>query len=209
MTGFRPRLAAALLGALLLASCGDREVAEAPPPMEPTRDATGYYCSMTVVDHPGPKGQVYLEGKKQPLWFSSVRDTIAFTMLPEEPKDITAIYVNDMGRAKTWKQPEAASWIRAHEAWYVIGSNRRGGMGAPEAVPFGDKSKAEGFAGEFGGRVVAFKDIPEDSILGNPNDSSNQQAQHGGHPMPGMSHDTKPNMKHDMGHGTSHGKHKP
>ena len=152
--------------AFLLSACGEPEVAEVPSPVEPTRDAIGYYCSMTVVDHPGPKGQIHLAGKTQPVWFSSVRDTVAFTMLPEEPKDITAIYVNDMGRAKTWARPEAGTWLRARDAWYVVGSSRRGGMGAPEPVPFGNQDAARTFAGEHGGRVVAFIDIPRAAILG-------------------------------------------
>ena len=161
---------AACLCVFLLAACGEPEVAEAPPPQEPTRAATGYYCRMTVVDHPGPKGQIHLRGAAQPLWFSSVRDTIAFTMLPEETKDIAAIYVNDMARAKTWKKPEADTWIAAAAAWYVIESSRRGGMGAAEAVPFGDQAEARSFAGEYGGRVVAFKDIPQQAILANANE---------------------------------------
>ncbi len=188
-----PAIAASCLCAVLVTACGEPEVAEAPPPQDPTRAAIGYYCSMTIVDHPGPKGQVHLEGKKQPLWFSSVRDTIAFTMLPEEAKNITAIYVNDMGRAKTWKKPETNTWIRARSAWYVIGSTRRGGMGAPEAVPFGDKDKAQSFAGEHGGRVVAFEDIPREAILGDANDGSN--------PMTRQSPATAGNGVSEMKHG--------
>ncbi|MBC8339727.1 MAG: nitrous oxide reductase accessory protein NosL [Rhodospirillales bacterium] len=185
-------MAAACLCAGFLSACGDQTVAEAPPPQEPTRAATGHYCSMTVVDHPGPKGQIHLEGDAHPLWFSSVRDTIAFTMLPEESKDIAAIYVNDMAQVKTWKQPEPKTWIRARDAWYVIGSSRRGGMGAPEAVPFGDRDKAQSFAGEHGGRVVAFKDIPPEAILGNANDSSGKLTDNSspdaGHGAAGMNH---------------------
>ena len=45
-------------------------------------DAIGYYCNMTVANHPGPKGQAFVAGKDAPLWFSSVRDTLAFTRLP-------------------------------------------------------------------------------------------------------------------------------
>jgi hypothetical protein len=49
-----------------------------------------------VLDHPGPNGQIFIKGQAEPVWFASVRDTVAFTLLPEEPKDVTAIYVNDM-----------------------------------------------------------------------------------------------------------------
>ena len=45
------------------------------------------------------------------------------------------MYVNDMGVAR-WEAPEPGTWIDANGAWYVIGSDRMGGMGVPEAVPF-------------------------------------------------------------------------
>ncbi|MDJ0944975.1 MAG: nitrous oxide reductase accessory protein NosL [Kiloniellales bacterium] len=150
---------------LLVAACGEEQIAEAPPPAELTRDAIGHYCNMIVQDHAGPKGQIFLSGQPEPIWFSSVRDTLAFTLLPEEPKDIAAIYVNDMGRA-SWDEPEAGTWIEAKGAWYVIGSTRQGGMGAPEAVPFSQRADAEGFAAAHDGRVVAFSEIPSDAILG-------------------------------------------
>ena len=72
----------------------------------PDRDAVGYYCSMIVVDHGGPKAQIYLDAEAKPIWFSSVRDAIAFTLLPDEPKAIAAIYVNDMGRG-VWTRPDS------------------------------------------------------------------------------------------------------
>src|SRR3546814_11124339 len=87
-------LAAALLATI--AGCdGGGDVAALPPPQEPTVEAVGYYCGMTVTEHPGPKGQVFLKGTAEPLWFSSVRDTLAFTMLPGEPRTVAALYVQD------------------------------------------------------------------------------------------------------------------
>lgn len=173
--------------ALSLAACDDKKVAELPPPVPITRDATGYYCSMTVIDHKGPKGQVILQSRDKPVWFTSARDTIAFTMLPEEPKDIAAIYVTDMGRAGEWDHPEKdGPWIEARSAWYVIGSDKRGGMGAPEAVPFGTKEAADTFATEHGGQVFAFTDIPQDAILGTTGDE------------PGVSPDASPDASMSM-----------
>lgn len=150
---------------LVVAACGEEQRTETPPPAELTRAAIGHYCNMIVQDHKGPKGQIFLFGKPEPIWFSSVRDTLAFTLLPEEPKDIAAIYVNDMGQA-SWDKPEAETWIEAKGAWYVIGSARQGGMGAPEAIPFSKRADAEGFAAAYDGRVVAFSEIPSDAILG-------------------------------------------
>jgi copper chaperone NosL len=89
----------------------------------------------------------------------------AFTMLPEEPKNIAAIYVTDMGKATNWEKPAPGTWIDAKRAYYVIGSRRQGGMGVDEAVPFGEEAQAKHFAAENGGRIVAFAAMPEDFIL--------------------------------------------
>jgi len=160
----RMTLASALLAAVLLAACDEPAEVAAPAPQELTREAIGHYCNMIVADHKGPKGQIFLADREAPIWFSSVRDTIAFTLLPDEPKNIAAIYVTDVGRA-SWDSPEPHTWTDARAAWYVIGSDRRGGMGAPEAVPFADMGAAKDFAEKHGGHVVAFSDIPETAIL--------------------------------------------
>lgn len=159
-------LFAAALLAVSLGACGRQDAAEAPPAVEVTDEATGRYCGMLLVDHPGPKGQIHLASQSEPVWFSSVRDTIAFTRLPEEPDDVLAIYVNDMGRAADWNQPGPDTWIEAREAWFVIGSDRTGGMGEAEAVPFGTEQAAAAFAAEHQGRVVRLDDVPTAYILG-------------------------------------------
>ena len=147
-----------------LAACEKNQTVEVPPAQQLTRDANGYYCLMTVVNHSGPKGQIILTDKPQSLWFTSVRDTIAFTLSPEEPKNIAAIYVSDMTDAN-WDNPGADNWIDARKAWYVLGSDRSGGMGAPEAVPFSTKENAELFANAQGGNVYAFSSIPQEHII--------------------------------------------
>ena len=157
------RLSFALLVAVLAVSCGDRQPTVVPAPQELTRDAVGYFCGMTVLDHKGPKGQVLLTDREQPLWFTSVRDAIAFTRLPGEPKNIAAIYVTDMGRA-SWDQPEPGTWIDARKAFYVIGSDRVGGMQAPELAPFASRKDAQQFTKQHGGKVYSFDAIPRDSI---------------------------------------------
>ena len=149
---------------LLLASCGKSRLGEAPPAQTLTREANGYYCLMTVLNHRGPKGQIILTDRKQALWFTSVRDMIYFSRLPVEPKNIAAMYVNDMTNAD-WDAPGVENWIDARKAWYVLGSGLTGGMGASETVPFATKSKAELFAGSQGGTVHTFESIPQAYIL--------------------------------------------
>ncbi len=159
--------AAALAAAALVAACDGPAPNAAPPaPLEVSAEATGHYCGMLLVDHEGPKGQIHLASRGQPVWFSSVRDTIAFLRLPEEARDIAAVYVNDMGRATQWAQPEAGTWIEARQAWFVIDSEMRGGMGAPEAVPFADEAAAQAFVAKHRGRVVRLDGIPDAYVLG-------------------------------------------
>jgi copper chaperone NosL len=153
-----------LLIPLALAAC-QKEAAQLPPPHKMTAEAIGHYCGMNLFEHPGPKGQIFAASLIEPLWFSSVRDTIAFTMLPDEAKDIQAIYVSDMGKAPSWDKPGADNWVEARKALFVIGSQLKGGMGGDEAVPFSDRSAAEKFVADNGGRIVAFDQVPRDYVL--------------------------------------------
>jgi copper chaperone NosL len=95
-----------------------------------------------------------------------VRDTVAFTLMPDQPRDIRAIYVSDMARATSWEEPGATNWIDARKAFFVIQSRKQGGMGAAEAVPFGNRESAAAFASANGGRVVTFAQIPRAYVLG-------------------------------------------
>ena len=158
------RIALLIVSATVLAACGPDTAAPPPLPFALTAEATGHYCGMSLLEHKGPKGQIILVD--QPLWFSSARDALSFTMLPEEPKDIRAVYVSDMAKAESWDDPGPNNWIDAHKAVFVIGSSRQGGMGVSETVPFSTRSAAEAFAAKHGGRVVTLAEIPRDVVLG-------------------------------------------
>jgi copper chaperone NosL len=128
--------------------------------------AIGVFCGMNVLEHPGPKGQIITAGRIDPFWFTSARDAVAFTLMPDQPRDIRAVYVSDMGRAPSWEAPGATNWVDARKAFFVLGSRKQGGMGAAEAVPFGQRAAAEEFAAKNGGDVVMFADIPPSYVLG-------------------------------------------
>ena len=155
-----------VVAALLLAACSEEEVLEKPEPQSLTREAVGYFCGMIVADHEGPKGQVILQGRTGALWFSSVRDTLAYTRLPEEIDPIAAIYVSDISRAMSWEHPGAGAWVEIHDAIYVVGSTRKGGMGAPEIAPFSDRGGAKLFAERFGGTIMTLSEVPDNALLG-------------------------------------------
>lgn len=179
MHGFR--LLAVVATLVLAAGCSQEQEVAAPAPFSLTEDAMGRYCGMNVLEHDGPKGQVILTRIPEAIWFSSARDAVAFTMLPEEPKNIAAIYVSDMGAAPTWEQPGADNWIDARTAFYVIGSSRMGGMGAAEAVPFASEAAAQDFAARHGGGIVGFADIPADYVLGSGEEEPSAPDDHAGH----------------------------
>lgn len=151
-----------------LAACGEQEAKAPPPPARMTAEAVGYYCQMYVLEHEGPKAQIHLESQAAPVWFSQVRDAVAYMRRPDEPRDIAAVYVSDMGKAASWAAPGEDNWIDAKAAVYVIESRAVGAMGAPEVVPFGERAAAERFVQERGGRIVALAEIPDGYVLGNP-----------------------------------------
>ena len=161
-----PTLLALAAMLALVGGCSQEQETAVPAAFALTEDAMGRYCGMNVLEHDGPKGQVILTRIPEPIWFSSARDAVAFTMLPEEPKNIAAIYVSDMGVAPSWEKPGAENWIDARTAFYVIGSSRVGGMGAAETVPFSTEAAAGDFAARHGGEIVRFADIPADYVLG-------------------------------------------
>ena len=148
----------------MLFACSETVPVDVPSPQELSRDAIGYFCQMIVVEHKGPKGQIILRNQDEPLWFTSVRDTIAFTVMPGEPKNIAAIYVTDIGLA-SWDRPEAGTWVDGRKAWYVVNSDRNGGMGAPEFVPFSEKEDAVQFVSRHGGEIVDFNSLPKATFL--------------------------------------------
>lgn len=162
----RPVKALFLLGLpLLLAGCFEDELASRPAPVALTEEAAGHYCQMILLEHPGPKAQIHIAGLPEPLWFSQVRDGIAYIRSPERDGDIAAFYVNDMGAAESWEAPGPENWIAAETAFFVVGSDATGGMGAPEIVPFAEETAALAFMATDGGAVMRLDDISSDAVL--------------------------------------------
>ncbi|MDH5528539.1 MAG: nitrous oxide reductase accessory protein NosL [Paracoccaceae bacterium] len=150
---------------LLLAACKE-EVAAIPDPVALTDEALGYFCQMNVSEHDGPKGQIHLANHPQPLFFAQVRDVVAYLKGPEREAEIAAIYVSDMGAAQSWAVPGTTNWIDAQSAVFVVGAGVRGGMGAPEIVPFAAPERAMEFVERFGGTVMPLDAIPDEAAIG-------------------------------------------
>jgi copper chaperone NosL len=158
------RLLLTALAALTLSACKE-EVTNRPLPVAMTAEAVGHYCQMNLLEHPGPKAQVHLAGLPDPLFFSQVRDAIAYQRMPEQSHAITAIYVSDMGVAPSWENPGAENWAAAEDVLYVVGAALPGGMGAPELVPFTSREAAQTFVAEHGGEILPLDAIPDDVVL--------------------------------------------
>jgi len=152
------------LAALLVAGC--REEPSTPPgPVAMTPEALGHYCQMNLTEHPGPKAQVHLEGMAAPLFFSQVRDAIAYQRMPEQSHAIRGIYVSDMGRAQSWASPGVDNWIAVDKAVFVVDSKKVGGMGVTELIPFSDKAAASDFIAKHGGSIRDLREIPDEVVL--------------------------------------------
>lgn len=150
--------------ALLVGGCGSGGE-DKPGPMDFTRETMGYYCGMALVEHEGPKGQIYAAGERGPLWFSSVRDALSFLQLEGATRRIRGFYVNDMSEAP-WSQP--GPWIDGEKAYYVLGSNLNNTMGTSEIIPFATTSAAKKFSESFGGQVKGFGEIAYEEVVIKP-----------------------------------------
>lgn len=155
----------ALLPLALMGCKEDNAALNIPEPVMLTEEAAGHYCQMVILEHQGPKAQAHLAGHMAPLWFSQVRDGLAYVISPEQSDEILVLYVNDMGVAISWTEPGPDNWIKASDAYFVVGSDAIGGMGAPEIAPFGTFEQATTFVGIHGGEILRLDEIPTDAVL--------------------------------------------
>ena len=157
---------AAILCLAILPACQE-DTADIPQAVTMTASAVGHFCQMNMLEHPGPKAQVHLTGLPgTPLFFSQVRDAVAYMRMPEQSHAILATWVNDMAApGASWEHPGADNWLDAEQAFFVVGSTIVGGMGAPEIVPFSTRIAADAFVKTNGGEVMRLADIPDSAAL--------------------------------------------
>lgn len=160
MISFAKAGVASLCIAVLL-GCSASGDSAPPNAIAMNEDSIGYYCQMYLLDHGGPKAQIHLKGLEQPVWFTQVTHAVDYLTGGERDREVVAVYVSDMGEAASWSKPGETNWIAADTGYYVIDSERIGGMGTPEAIPFGTLAEAEDFRSEEGGRIVQFPEIPQ------------------------------------------------
>lgn len=121
-----------------------------------------HLCGMIISNFPGPKGENYNKSSEEVSKFCSTRDLFSFVLQPENKRQVKEIYVHDMSKTP-WHKPEDEYFIDARQAWYVLGSEKKGAMGKTLAS-FAKKTDAEIFMGEFGGKLYSFDEITIDVL---------------------------------------------
>ncbi len=117
---------------------------------------------MLLADYPGPKAQIHYQALAEPDFFCDTVEMFSIYLKPEQARRVTAIYVQDMGKAD-WNTPKG-HWIDARSAIYVHGSNRTGSMG-PTIASFATAADAASFAETHGGKVLRFDEVKPDMVV--------------------------------------------
>ena len=96
--------------------------------------------------------------------FCSTRDMFSYYLDPENTRNVSQILVHDMSKMP-WGSDSIDDkyFIDAKTAWFVTGSEKTGAMGKTLAS-FSLQSDAQAFADEFGGKVLSFADVNQDSL---------------------------------------------
>jgi len=165
-----------VFAALLLLSGCDRgdESAHAHEPVPINNGDECHVCGMTINNHPGPKGQAFIRNNATPFKYCSTRDLFSHILQPEVRSRITQVYTHDMG-STAWQSPDNSAFTDAREAWFVINHPKKGAMG-PTLAPFAEKSAAENFIEQYGGKIVRFEDITLEMVA-NINTGMNDEDQ--------------------------------
>lgn len=153
---------AALASLGSLTGCGERSSEGASlAPADITRATSCELDGMLLADYPGPKAQVHFAGADKPSFFCDTVEFFNTLLAGEQVRAVRAVYVQDMGKAD-WNNPQG-HWIDARSAFYVMGGKRHGSMG-PTIGSFAQRTDADQFATEYGGKVLPFDEIKIDMV---------------------------------------------
>jgi copper chaperone NosL len=126
-------------------------------PIEPGESC--HVCGMIVANFPGPKAQAAVKNREKTLKFCSTADLFTWLLQPETEAIVQAVYVHDMGASgASWDKPSDAHYVDVKKAWYVVGGDQMGAMGATLAS-FKEKGAAEHYIMQHGGQLKRYTDI--------------------------------------------------
>ncbi|MDF3931114.1 nitrous oxide reductase accessory protein NosL [Pseudomonas citronellolis] len=166
------RFCGALLVGLLLAGC---DAGRDDVPLTPVPFASGdecHVCGMRIAAFPGPKGEAVAPGAVRK--FCSTAELLGWWLQAENRQPGARLYVHDMGGG-AWDHPDDSRLVDATSAYYVIGIQRPGAMGATLAS-FAERVEAERLARAEGGRVLRFAEIDADALQGVAGDHPHRAA---------------------------------
>lgn len=116
-----------------------------------------HVCGMVITRFPGPKGQAYDNRDKQSKKFCSTVALMSWYLQPENQSNVAEIYVHDMAETR-WDSPIDTRLISAREAYFVIGSSKKGSMGKTIAS-FATRQQAQEFSKKWQGNLITFDEI--------------------------------------------------
>ncbi len=124
-----------------------------------------HLCGMLITHFDGPKGEAFRKEQGDKVFkFCSTRDMFSYYLDPENKRNVSQMLVHDMSKMPWGSDSiDDKHFIDAKKAWYVYGSEKTGAMGQTLAS-FSLETDAKAFALEFGGQVLAFADINQDSL---------------------------------------------
>lgn len=124
-----------------------------------------HICGMLITRFDGPKGELFRKEQGNTVFkFCSTRDMFSYYLDPENTRNVSQMMVHDMSKMPWGSNGIDDKYlIDAKTAWYVIGSEKTGAMGKTLAS-FGLQADAQTFAEEFGGKVLSFIEVNQDSL---------------------------------------------
>jgi copper chaperone NosL len=147
----------------VILGCGEQPAA-APTEIAPIHleDATCDACGMVVLEQPAPRAQVrHRDGTIVAL--CSLGDLRAHVQTPSPHGKPADIWVEalppDFDPRSSSAAPELP-WIRAEDAWFVVGFERPGTMGRP-ALSYATEDAAAAAAARVGGRTARWSALAD------------------------------------------------
>ncbi len=151
----------AAVAAALAVACTAEDASEPAAPLTTVAidDQAGAVCGMIVRDQSAPRAQVvHRDGER--AFLCSIGDLLVHVLAPSPHGKAEAIWVEVL----TPEQDPAEShtgpheWVRAEDAVYVVGIERRGIMGPPVLV-YRTREDAERVTAGTAGRVLDFEGL--------------------------------------------------
>jgi len=172
--------ASAAVAGAALAGCGGN--GEVPAAVTLTDADSCDVCGMIITAHPGPNAEIFYannapEGHDNPAHFCSTWEAFQYDFRKQdEGWQREVFYVTDYssvdyevytesGKTFITSHPEASAFVDATTVTFVVRSDVNGAMGK-DLIAFGEEADAEAFQGEYGGDLLSFGDVDEQTIAG-------------------------------------------